>query len=242
MTSFFGNHFMALIRNPFVVVFTLLYPLILIPIFGSAYGALEFGGLPFPKVLAWGFIAQIIAAFGMVMFPEALLSRYESAEGSEVQSMSGKLRLLGNTALAGFLVVLISIVLSFIVNAALYGVVFGGINWWYILLGMLLGHAVLFSLGFMLFAVFRSHQFILIAGFFVYLLSAQISNVSLVVPAEVLPNWIGWLASVLPVGGLESLFALAFADDSFGWFYSLILVAWTVLFTAVGLIRYKSLN
>jgi ABC-2 type transport system permease protein len=204
------------LREPFAVFFTLVFPLLVLTVFGATFGykSEEEYGLKVITYLIPAVIATVIAYLGLLGIPIALTEYREMGMMRRYRVSPLRLRTFlaaHFTVEAGFL--FISSLLIITVGMVIFHGRFPG-NAALVALVILLSAALLFSAGFAIAAIApssRSAQSIGAAIFFPMLFLSGAT-----IPLKLMPNWLSTVGSYLPLTKIVDTLTSAWIGHSFG--------------------------
>ena len=194
------------LREPMASFFTLIFPLMLLMIFGSIWGnkpSYFYGGFGYIDIAVPMFTAMIIATSGfltlsiqMAEYREAgILRRMKVTPIRPVMIMGAMVVVIFMMAVAGMLLLIIA-------GKLLYGLRFSG-NVFHMILGFVLSSCSFFSLGFILASLMPTARTAQVTAMVLYYPMLFLSGAAL--PQEVLPETIQKIAQAFPLTHVVSL-------------------------------------
>jgi ABC-2 type transport system permease protein len=206
-----------MLREPFAAFFTLVFPMMMLFLFGSIYGNTPssfFGGLGFVDAMVPAYTAMIIATSGMMSLTISMASNRE--QGILRRYNATPLRpqaVLGAQVIMIFLMTLIGMAFLIVAGTLVYHLRISG-NPASMIGGFLLGCLSFFGLGFVLAGLLptaRSAQLVAMALYYpmIFLSGSTI-------PREVLPPSVQNVAKFLPLTWVVNLLRGLWKGDAWG--------------------------
>lgn len=205
------------LREPIAAFFTLVFPPMLLFLFGGIYGnepTSFFGGVGFVDVAVPAYTAMIIATSGLLSLTISIASYRE--RGILRRLSASPLRpqtILGAQVIVFFLMTALGTVLLVIIGKVVYGLRFNG-NLINLLAAFVLSSLSFFALGFVLASLLptaRTAQVVAMVLFY-----PMISLSGAAIPREILPKTLQQLAEVLPLTHVVTLLRGLWVGDSWG--------------------------
>jgi len=223
------------LREPFAAFFTLVFPLMMLLIFGSIYGNTPshfFGGYGSVDVSVPAYTGMIIATSGLFSLPIALAAYRER----------GILRRLGATPLRPQAILVVHVLVLFVmtvlgmalliaVGKVVYDLRFAG-NPFNVSLAFLLSSLSFFSLGFVLASLVRTARTAQIVSMVIFYPMIFLSGAT--IPLEVLPATIRQYAQILPLTHVVTLLRGLWIGD--GWGTHLVEIVFLIALLIVGVL------
>ena len=188
-------------REPAAFFFTLIFPVLLIVMFGLVFGNEPGGSFPGP----FGYIdystpaitVLIIVSVGLMGIPiqtatareNKILRRFRAAPLHPATYV-------GATVVVYYLMSLAGMVITILVAKALFGLRFGG-NWWNVAAGFTLVAAAFFSVGYLIASVAATARIAQVVGQILYFPMLFLSGAML--PLQIMPDGVRRVAEMLPM-------------------------------------------
>lgn len=230
------------LRGFFGPFFSFLFPVLMLFLFGSLYGnepAAIFGGRGSMDVSVPAYLGMVIAVGGLMSLPLGLIEYQANRAYKRFDATPmGKLSIIVTQV---FIYLLSTVLGAFILVAAgklLYNIRIDG-QWPVILSMFFLSLAAMFSLGFLITALFKNTKISQLVSYLLYFLMLFLSGSSL--PAELLPANIKLLSNLLPLTHAVKVLQCAFAGDALeGVRVSVVVLAGvTLVCAACGAVLYR---
>lgn len=205
------------LREPFAAFFTLVFPLMMLFLFGSIYGndpTPFFGGFGSVDVSVPAYTALIIATSGLLSLTVIMASYRELGILRRLQATPLRPQaILSSQVVVIFLMTAAGMALLVLAGKLVYGLRFAG-NPWSVSLAFVLSSLSFFALGFVLAGVTptaRSANIVALVLFYpmLFLTGATI-------PLEVLPETIRRYAQILPLTHVVTLLRGLWVGDAWG--------------------------
>lgn len=205
------------LREPFAAFFTLVFPLMMLFLFGSIYGndpTPFFGGFGSVDVSVPAYTALIIATSGLLSLTVIMASYRELGILRRLQATPLRPQaILSSQVVVIFLMTAAGMALLVLAGKLVYGLRFAG-NPWSVSLAFVLSSLSFFALGFVLAGVTptaRSANIVALVLFYpmIFLTGATI-------PLEVLPETIRRYAQILPLTHVVTLLRGLWVGDAWG--------------------------
>jgi ABC-2 type transport system permease protein len=205
------------LREPTAAFFTLVFPLMLLFLFGSIYGNKPtrfFGGLGYVDTAVPAFTAIIIATSGLMFLAITMASYREQGVLRRLQATPLRPHaILAAQVIVLFLATLLGMVLLVVLGKMVYGLRFAG-SVFNILAGFVLSCLSFFAVGFVLASLApttRAAQVVAMVLFYpmIFLSGATI-------PREVLPQTVRHYAQVLPLTHVVNLLRGLWSGEGWG--------------------------
>jgi len=205
------------LREPFAAFFTLIFPLMMLFIFGSIYGNEPsdfFSGRGSVDVSVPRYMAMIIASVGLLSIAISLSSYRES--GVLRRYRATPLRpwtVLASTVLVNLAMTLFGVVLLVVAGVLVYGVRFEG-NVWAVLAGFVLGALSFFSLGFIIAGLAPTARVAQVVGMVLFYPMLFLSGAGF--PVEAFPEGLRRFSRFLPLSHVVTLLEGLWFGDRLG--------------------------
>lgn len=228
-----------LAREPAAVAFTLLLPLILLTLNGSAGNAADprFGGAGFIDVLMAGYLVYVMSTSALMQLPETLADyrdrgilrrmRITPLKSWQILGSHAGTHLIMSAAGAGLLIAVAAIAYDLNPPQSVTLTV----------LALLLAAASLIALGFLLGALLPSVRTTQAVAAAIYFPAIFVSGA--LFPAEVLPTFAQRLGEVLPMTYAVRIIREAWTAGVVDWVAVAVLAGTTVVATAVAVKRFR---
>lgn len=236
------TEFLLELREPFSAFFSLVFPPLLVVVFGSIYGNAprpESGGLGIIDLTVPGYIAMVIATVAVFNLPIALATYRERgvlrqlavAPVSPVALFASQLAARAVLSALGISLLLLTAELG-------YGLRFAG-SLPSALAAGILGFLAMMAFGFALAALVPSARTALVVAFVVFYPMLFFSGMAL--PPEILPERVRQVAEFLPATPIVTLLHAAWTAEPWSdhWRALLLLAAWTAGSLATAIWRFR---
>ena len=230
------------VRSIFGFVFTFIFPLVMLVLFGSIYGnepSAMFGGRGAMDVTVPSYLAMVVGVNGLMTLPLTLAEykqggvykRFDATPAGKGVVIAAQVTVFLATTLAGCLLLIGG-------GIALYGIHIDG-NFLAIAAALQLSAACLFSLGFFITAISRDAKITNLICYFLYFIMLFASGASF--PSELFPETMRTAAKVLPMTHVVDLMKGTFAGQPFSdlWTPVVVLAAFTLVFAGAGALLYR---
>jgi ABC-2 type transport system permease protein len=189
------------LRNYIATFFTLVFPVLMLLIFGSINGnkpAAIFGGYGSMDITVPGYIAAlVIGTTAFMSLPMDLSMQRQLGVLRRMKATPlGAARLLGSKLVTNLLVSLVGMGLLVLTGILAYGIVLPA-NWFSLLLGILLCSLSMYALGFALVSLVRTANAVRAVSFIVFYPMMFLSGGTL--PSQFLPDAVNQAAKALPM-------------------------------------------
>ncbi len=239
------TEFVLYMRGFFGPFFSLLFPILMLFLFGSIYGNTPeamFGGRGAMDVSVPAYLGMVIAVGGVMTLPLGLLEYQASRAYKRFDATPvGKV----NVVLAQILVYLAACVVSsailVFVGKAVYDIRIDG-AWYAILPVYLLSLTSIFAVGFLITALFKNPKIAQLVSYLLYFLMLFLSGASM--PAELFPENIRTLSNALPLTHAVKALQGAFFGEALGADAASVvtLAVLAVVCAAAGILLYRRRN
>ncbi len=188
------------LREPMASFFTLMFPLMLLLLFGSIWGNTPtsfYNGMGYIDTAVPAFMAMIIATAGLVSLSiqmaeyrdNGILRRLRATPISPVAILASQVTVLFCMALAGTVILIL-------VGKIVYGLRFQG-SYPQVVAAYLLGNCSFFGFGFLIASVMPNARTAQIAVMFLFYPMLFLSGAA--IPREILPQTVRTIAQILPL-------------------------------------------
>jgi ABC-2 type transport system permease protein len=198
--------FKLFLREPMAAFFTLVFPLMMLFLFGSIYGNAPtpfFGGFGSVDVSVPGYASMIIATTGLLSLSISMASYREQGILHRLHATPLRpLTILGAHLLVLFLMTTLGMILLIVSGKAAYGLRFAG-NPLNVGLAYILCSTSIFALGFVLAAVLPTARSAQTVGMVLFYPMIFLSGAT--IPREIIPENIRAYARILPLTHVVNL-------------------------------------
>jgi ABC-2 type transport system permease protein len=188
------------IRQPSALFFTLIFPIILLGVFGAIYGNEPsdfFGGHGYVDTICPAFIGLVIAMTGFTSIPGAVASYREQGVLKRLKaSPISASTVLGSWIIVYTIVTIIGASLMLIFGKIVFGLRFEG-SWWLILIFAILSMVSTFALGFIIAGLAPNVRTAETVGMAIYFPMIFLSGAT--IPIQIFPTALKNFANVLPM-------------------------------------------
>lgn len=227
--------FKLFMREPAAAFFTLIFPLILLFVFGGIFGNEpigRYGGRGTVDVSVPGYIGMIIATAGLMALPislaayreKGILKRYRATPISVYT-------VFGSQVAVNLVMLLVGSIGLFVVGRLVYGLILPD-NLLLLFLAFLLGAASFLALGFILAGLLPSSRAANATGNAIFFPMLFLSGAAM--PIEILPEKMRAIAEFLPLTHVVNLIKSAWFGQTWDMKATLILSAMIVVSLAVS--------
>lgn len=196
----FTFEFKMLLRNAINVIFVLIFPSLMILLFGSIYGNganTMFGGFGTIDIMTPGYICMIIAVTGLLSLPITLCTYRENKVLKRLRATTiSPLSIIGTQFAVNFLMTLIGVALLVIISYLVFHFKLLG-SIFLVILFMILIICSIFSIGLIIASLFRSAKTATTVAMMIYFPMIFLSGATM--PLELMPSTIQKIANVLPL-------------------------------------------
>lgn len=234
--------FLLFMREFFDFFFTLVFPVLMLLLFGGIYGnnpVYPSADVGMMDVSVPAYAVMVMGVTGLMSFPLTLAGYKEKKIYKRFDATPvGKKSILSAQVLVNFLMTLIGISFLLIVGKIFYHIQIRGT---FISIGaaMLLSIAAMFSMGFLFTAVGRDSKTTNLLCYLFYFIMLFLSGATM--PDTLFPDTMKKISDLLPMTYAVDLMQGTFAGDSLGMHGRelLVLGLLTVIFTVVGAVLYR---
>ncbi len=188
-------------REPAAFFFTLVFPVLLILMFGFVFGNEPGNGFPGP----YGYIdystpaitVLIIVSIGLMSIPIQTAAARENKILRRFRATPlHPMTYVGSTVVVYYLMSLVGMVMTVVVAEVFFGLLFGG-SWWNVALGFTLIAAAFFSAGYVIASVAPTARVAQVVGQMLFFPMMFLSGAAL--PLQIMPEGVRRVSDVLPM-------------------------------------------
>lgn len=234
----FLSEVMLFLREPFAMFFTLVFPIILLLLFGTVYGHLEItDGYRFIDTYIASLFAMVIANLGLMSIPITLAEYRERGilKLYQVTPMPRTVFLIVNMAVQ-FFVFVISALLILLVAKLVFHIRFGG-NVLLVIGFLLFSMAMLYAVGFAIGGLASTVRTAQTAGTAIFFIMFFTSGAA--IPRGEFPAWLQKVTDYLPLAHVVDVTSALWIGKSISDYIDSLLLMLAILVGALIIVRTK---